>query len=169
MSKPNNASKVKLATVFAAAALSALSATEASAGIPCGLLATGEQAIIEICRKQIADETEQLNQANGWLAHLEADAKTKPFLDAVDQSDLQEAKDAVATKSSDLEDNKRYLDELEHPKPKPPPPTPEEQAAADAERVERLTREAEQERQRKLAACNNKPTSLGVLFCRWGI
>ena len=151
--------------IFAAAVLSALSATNVSAGIPCNLLAGG----IEACQEQIADATERLNQASGWLAQLEANAKTKPYLDPDDQSELQEARDDVATKSRDLEDDKRDLDEMEHPKPPPTPPTSEEQAAADAERVERLTREAEQERQRKLAACNNKPTSLGVLFCRWGI
>ena len=165
MTKPNNASNMKFATVFATAVLSALSATNASARIPCNLMFGG----IETCQKQIADDTERLNQASGWLAHLEADAKTKPYLDPDDQSELQEARDDVATKSRDLEDDKRDLDEMEHPKPPPTPPTSEEQAAADAERVERLTREAEQERQRKLAACNNKPTSLGVLFCRWGI
>jgi DNA repair exonuclease SbcCD ATPase subunit len=152
--------------IFAAAVLSALSATNVSAGIPCNLLAGG----IEACQEQIADATERLNQASGWLAQLEANAKTKPYLDPDDQSELQEAKNDVATKSRDLEDDKRYLDEMEYPKPKPPvPPTPEEQAAAEAAQAESAAREAEQERQRKLAAYNNKPTSLGVLFCRWGI
>jgi hypothetical protein len=182
MSKPNNASKVKLATFLAATALTALSATNASAGIiPCNLTVGGDDKQgIEACQKRqiaedkqkIADDTERLNQASGWLAHLEADAKTKPYLEHDDQSELQEAKNDVATKSRDLENDKRDLDEMEHPKPKPPPPappTPEEQAAAEAAQAESVAREAEQERQRKLAACNNKPTSLGVLFCRWGI
>ena len=124
---------------------------------------------LEACQKQIAEDTERLSQASGWLAHLEADAKTKPYLEPDEQSELQEAKSDVATKSKDVEDDKRYLDEMEHPRPPPTSPTPEEQAAADAERAARFAREAEQERQRKLAACNNKPTSLGVLFCRWGI
>ena len=171
MTKPKDRDiPVALATVFAAAALAALSATNASACLNSALAIDAYEAI-ERCRKEIADDTERLNQASGWLAHLEADAKTKPYLDPVDQSQLQEAKNDVATKSLHLENDKRDLDEMEHPKPpKPPPvPTPEEQAAAKAAQAESAAREAEQERQRKLAACNNKPTSLGVLFCRWGI
>ncbi len=161
-----------LATVFAAAVLSTLSATNASAWCPDSALYGSDDAAskhaIEGCREKIADETERLNQANGWLAHLEADAKMKPYLDPVEQSQLQEAKNDVATKSFTLEDDKRHLDDMEHPKPLPPPPTPEEQAAAKAAQAESAAREAERERQGKLAACNSKPTSLGVLFCRWG-
>ena len=169
MTKPKNASNVKLATVFAAAALSATNASACFTALNLlGSDADRKQAI-ESCRTQIADDAERLSQANGWLAHLEADTKTKPYLDPLDQSDLQEAKDDVALKSNNLEKDKRDLDEMEHPKPLPVPPTPEEQAAARAAQAESAAREAEQERQRKLAACNNKPTSLGVLFCRWGI
>ena len=158
-----------LATVFAAAAPAALSATNAYAWCLPSVFYVNTKPAIEACQKQIADDTERLNQANGWLGHLEADAKTKPYLDPVDQSQLQEAKNDVATKSADLEKDKRALDEMEHPTPAPSPPTPEEQAAAEAAQAESAAREAEQERQRKLAACNSKPTSLGVLFCRWGI
>src|SRR3984957_17868689 len=82
--------------IFAAAVLSALSATNPSAGIPCNLLAGG----IEACQEQIADATERLNQASGWLAQLEANAKTKPYLDPDDQSELQEAKNDVATRAA---------------------------------------------------------------------
>jgi hypothetical protein len=173
MTKPKDRDiPLALATVFAAAALAALSATDASACLNSVLFGSDDahsKQAIEFCRKEIADDTERLNQANGWLAHLEADAKTKPYLDSVDQSQLQEAKNDVATKSFHLENDKRDLDEMEHPKPPPVPPTPEEQAATKAAQAESAAREAEQERQRKLAACNSKPTSLGVLFCRWGI
>ncbi len=170
MTKPKDRGiPLAFASVFAAGALSASNASACFNSALFGSADADSKYALELCRKEIAEDTERLNQANGWLAHLQADAKTKPYLDPSDQFQLQEAKNDVATKNANLEEDKGALDEMEHPKPPPVPPTPEEQAAAEAAQAESAAREAEQERQRKLAACNNKPTSLGVLFCRWGI
>lgn len=61
------------------------------------------------CEQTLAEDIERADEANKWLAHLRAEAKTKQYLDTTEQFEMDQARDQARTRNAEVADDQAVL------------------------------------------------------------